>query len=341
MKKLTQSSKQYQRMRSRYQEKRLSDEWKERKKRKRLFKEGKKIKQRKQKRKPHLVLSAPKNFSLIQNTEEVLAYFDLAKKHTHADDNITFDISDVENLTPESVALLVASINNSDFIKDAQINGNAPKKSELRKLFTESGFYDFVQANRKFAKGNDSLLHKETYQKVKPEVAQKAAMRGAKHVFGDANADLGIIFDTLIECMSNTKNHADLIPEGSCFWWLYVYNDPKQSLTKYIFLDLGVGIFKSAAVQGFIKKMTKGTMLYPNIKIVDDLLAGKIKSRAKIDTDIRGKGIPQIVAIAKNRYFRSFYILANDIKVDLKTGAKTQIKHPLNGTMLYWELENT
>ncbi len=328
-------------MRAEYQAKRRSIAWKNSKKQKLEFTKIQKIKERKQSRKPFHPYFAPNNFSLINNTDSVLSYFEEVKKGLKSGKNVTLDISKVDTLTPDTVALMVACINDADFTAGSKIRGNAPEKLELLKLFTQSGFYDHVQTNKKFSKGEESLLHKETHQKVEPLVVKDALLRGKRHVFGDEDQDLGLMYDILVECMSNTNSHADLQGEGTCFWWLYVYNDPNRRVTTYTFLDLGVGIFKSATVEGLIKKITKGTMLYPNIKLVDDLLSGKIKSRAKADREIRGKGVPQIVDNAQASYFGSFYIIANDVKINVKTKERQQLEHSLDGTMLYWEICNS
>jgi hypothetical protein len=206
-------------------------------------------------------------------------------------------------------------------------------------MMTESGFYEHVRTKNKFKQSGASLLHKEKHTKVEPEVAKLVIEHGSNRVFnGVKKPDLGSMYDVLIECMSNTNSHADLTKEGSCYWWLFVHNDPHGKVSAYTFLDLGVGIFKSTTVKGYVTNVKKIVGFYPNINIVADLLAGNIKSRAKVDTDIRGKGIPQIVANAKNSIFRTFYIIANDVKIDLKTGASEQLQHSLNGTLLYWEL---
>lgn len=324
-------------MRARYQAKRHTKKWKERRKRKHLFTMWKAQKMRKQIRKPQLPIQAPDYFSVIKNTEEVLGYLNNARDHLKKGQNVTLDISNVSVLTPPTVALMVASINNPNFIYDSVVKGNAPNRPELHKLFTESGFYDFVQSTRTFPRGSDGMLHKETHQKVVSSVAKDAVDSGVKHVF-NSTKPIDSLYEILIEMMSNTNNHADLNSEGSCYWWLYVYNDPQQSLTSYTFLDLGVGIFKSAAVSNFLKNMTRGTVLYPNTRIAEDLLAGRIKSRAEVDAEIRGKGIPQIVENAKDACFGEFYIISNDVKMNLKTMEIVGLKNPLNGTMLYWEL---
>ena len=149
------------------------------------------------------------------------------------------------------------------------------------------------------------------------------------------------LYEILIECMSNTHNHANLNKQGECRWWLYVYNNPITNSTSYSFVDLGVGIFKSAHTKNYITKIFKVTGLQKNIDLVDDLLAGKIHSRIEKDRELRGKGIPQIVKHSKNTWFKSFYIITNDVKIDLSIGSRESLDYSFDGTFLHWELINS
>lgn len=339
MKKLTPKRKKYLAARVRYQAKRQTEKWKRRKKMRHAIFQQRKIKKGRQLKKLQTELKSPEDFSIINNTEEVLAYFNNVKAHFKRDENVTFDISEVKKLSSPTIALMVASIHEPNFVRDCVAKGNEPSDPELRRLFQRSGFYDFVQSSRIFKDEQDGILHKETHQKVVPRIAKYAVDFGTKYVL-DKATPLDSLYEILIEMMSNTNNHADLHIKGSCYWWLYVYNNPERKVTSYTFLDLGVGIFKSAAVSNFLKNMARGTVFYPNTRIAEDLLAGKIKSRAEIDADIRGKGIPQIVDNAQESYFGEFYIISNDVKMNLKTMEITGLKNPLSGTLLYWELSN-
>lgn len=331
--------KKYLLIRMRYGEKRHTDKWKLRKKRNYLTIQRKKAKEKKQRRKPPIKMEAPKNFSLIKNTNNVLSYFKDAEALLKKKENVTLDISKVDSLTPDAVALMVASINDVDFIHDSVIVGNAPNRPEPYKLFTESGFYDYVKSKGSFASKNHELLHKEVNRIVVSSIAKDASLVGIRHVFGN-EIPFEPLYEILIECMSNTKSHADLHAQGKCNWWLYVHNVPNEKVTSYSFLDLGVGIFKSTVLQNYFKNQLKGTVLYKNINLVDDLLAGKIQSRIDIDNEIRGKGIPQIVQHASIKSFKSFYIISNDVKINLKSGGREQLEYDLKGTFLYWELNN-
>lgn len=284
------------------------------------------------------LLPAPPEFNFIDNTDSVLSYLKDAEKYFRQGRGVTFDKSNVTDLSSDAIALFIAFLSG----KNARFRGNAPTKEDLKELFEESGFYNYVKAPKRVKQKTNvakNLLHKESHNTVTTDIAEDAVMRGLNHT-GINPKTTDPVYDTLIECMQNTNNHASLNKYGNCNWWLYVYNDPKEKITKYSFVDLGVGIFKSLVANGYLKKILKGISVLPNISLVEDLLDGKIQSRIEEDNEIRGKGIPQIVDYSKMSIFKRFFIIANDVKINVKTGEKWQLQHNMNGTFLYWELHN-
>jgi len=324
-------------IRKRYQEKRQKSKWKNRKRNKKLSRQWHNSIIAKHKKAPYIDHKAPENFSFINNTDEVLEYFNKAKTIFHNKENVNFDISDVTQMTPDTIALLVASVNNSKFIKTGNSKGNAPKDDELRKIFTESGFGEYVSSSGFRGSKSGNLLHKEVNKKVVPKIAKNSCILGLEHVFKEIKP-FPPLYEILIECMSNTHNHANLNIQGECKWWLYVYNNPKTKTTSYSFLDLGVGIFESTHIKNYITKILKIIGAYQNIDLVDDLLKGKIHSRIEIDRELRGKGIPQIVNHSKNTCFRNFFIITNNVKIDLTNRINTTLKQDFNGTFFHFEL---
>ncbi len=287
---------------------------------------------------PPVNMPVPKVFSVIKNTNEVLSYFEEVRKLLKRGKNVRVNKHEVEIMTVDTIALLVASINRKDFVNDSIVHGNAPRNKELNKLFLESGFYDHVAQHDGFVKKSDGdQLFKQVSKLVMPDLAAAASEMGINHVF-NGGVVIDDLFDILIETMSNTHDHADNDAKGECRWWLYVHNFPNQCRTGYTFVDLGVGIFRSVIVEGYWRQKFRDTPLSSNLELVDDLLAGKIKSREVKDNEIRGKGIPEIVEYAKNDHFAEFYLISNDVKIDLKTGKKEKLQHRLNGTLFYWEL---
>lgn len=290
------------------------------------------------KKKPNISKVAPSDFSLIDNPNEVIAYINDCKKLLHQKEKVTIDIANIQTLTSDAIALLVACADDPHFRgKYGELSGNAPKDTKLRKLFMESGFYNFVRAHRfmKTAqKESDNLLHKESHFQVQPDIARKACLHGTQHIFNNQEP-IPCLYEMIIEAMSNTNNHANKDKEGTTKWWLYAYNDP-EGKTCYSFVDLGVGIFESFPVSLYKIKQKIG--LTHNADLVSDLLEGKIKSSKKADKKIRGKGIPQIAKNSQQDIFKRAYIITNDVKIDLKSRKAERLSYDFHGTLLYWEL---
>ena len=290
---------------------------------------------RRQKKKQQIKnIPAPENFSLIENTEETLEYFKSAKVELTKGYPINFDISKIKTLTPEAIILQIARIKDENFHFNNGILGNAPDEPKLKELFLQSGFYHYVKTRGPKPIGKDKLIHKITDNKVEPQIAKEACISGLQHTFG--NEDIfDPLFDILIEIMQNTNNHAGET-RGKYNWWLHVYNDPNSLTSKYTFLDLGIGIFESIPVKSFKRTLGEFVGLSGNADLVKPLFDGKIKSRTARPE--RGKGIPQVFMESQNKHFTVFYLISNDIKVNMKTMEITKLSNNFSGTLFYWEL---
>ncbi len=286
-------------------------------------------------RKPLENIVAPEEFSLINNTEKVLEYFQLARNYLNLGYPIRFDISEIKTLTSDAIILQIARIKDEKFHNKTYITGNAPNNPELKKLFLESGFYNYVNTKGNKPNGKDTLIHKITKNKVEPQIAKEACIIGLRHVF--QNEDIfDPMFDILIEIMQNTNNHAGET-RGEYDWWLHIYNDPDTGTSKYTFLDLGFGIFESIPAQNFKRKLSKAIGLTNNTDLVKPLFNGEIKSRTARPE--RGKGIPQVYESSQDKSFNEFIMISNNVHVNLKNLKTTKLNYNFSGTLFYWELK--
>ena len=296
---------------------------------------------RKRASKDYVTIKAPNRFSFIENTDDVLEYFNSCKELLHKNENVECDISNIDSLTSDAIALLAAYTNDKDFLgKYGNIRGNAPLKPDLNQIFRESGFYKFFNANRSFKqahKPDKNMFHQESNYKVQSEIAKQACMLGTKHVFANERP-FPELYEMIVEAMSNTNNHASKGKEKQVKWWLYTYISPIGN-AMYTFIDLGVGIFDSIPVQKY-KQLFRKLKITHNADLVDDLLSGKIKSRVQLDNNIRGKGIPQIARNSSQGCFKQAYLISNNVKINLKNREVEKLKQEFNGTFLFWELQN-
>ena len=289
-------------------------------------------------KKPKIVpMIAPNDFSLINNTEKTLNYFKQAHKELKNNNGILFDISKITTLTTDAIAVQIAKIKDERFHLNKQILGNEPDNLNLRKLFTQSGFYEYVNT-KVIHKKNDKklLIHEITNNRVEPDIAKEACLIGLRHTFNNEEI-FEPLYDILIEIMQNTNNHAGNI-RGKYDWWLHVYNHTDSLKTSYTFLDLGVGIFNSLPVKSFKRDFLELLGLKSNLDLVPKLFAGEIKSRTARPE--RGKGIPQVYECSQDSIFEKFILISNDIYADLKTKENKIIKTQFEGTLFYWEINN-
>lgn len=287
---------------------------------------------------PPVPIKAPTNFSLINNTEATINYFNLAHSQLVKRKKILFDISKITTLTTDAIAVQIAKIKDYRFHLNSGITGNAPDAENLKKLFLQSGFYEYVNTKGPKPVNNKKLLiHEITNNRVEPDIAKDACLLGLRHTFQNEEI-FEPLYDILIEVMQNTNNHAGST-RGKYDWWLHVYNHPDSRKTSYTFLDLGVGIFESLPVKSFRRDFLELLGLKSNLELVPKLFAGEIKSRTARPE--RGKGIPQVYECAQHPAFEKFILISNDIYADLKTNTNRIIRTPFIGTLFYWELNNT
>lgn len=282
-----------------------------------------------------LEMVAPSNFSFINNPNELLEYLRKGRENIAKRQQIFLNKSEVTELTSDAIALLIATLRDKRFHRYMPFKGNAPNSPTLRQIFIESGFYDYVQSNVPKKSHQNYLIFNFSRKKVITKIAKEAALIGIKNTFGNENI-FEPLYEILIECMSNTNNHAGRGKKALFNWWLYVYIDPTTKISYYSFIDLGVGIFDSIPVKKYVDTLLKKVKVPLNLFLVGKLLAGEISSRT--GDPLRGKGLPQMYENSKHKNIKNFKLISNDIYADFDTGFNRELAEPFEGTFLYWEL---
>lgn len=288
-------------------------------------------------------VEAPSNFSLIENTEAVLHFFKENKKLLASRKQVGFNLRDIKKLTPDAIALLIAKVKDENFTNRLVVRGNSPQKADLKKMFDESGFLEHVRSSWVPERNEKNvLIHQITNNKVENEIAKDISKRAVAHTFGTGEK-YRPIYEILIECMANTKNHAGM-SEGEYNWWIFEYSNPDTKVTTISFLDLGTGIFNSIPVQSFKRnamialKDKTGVDFIPNfnLNLLTDLFEGKISSKTGMEE--RGQGLPLIYDRSGNQQIKNFTIISNDVYVKIPSKESIILKNKFQGTFLYWEL---
>lgn len=279
-------------------------------------------------------LKAPSNFSFIDNTVDVLNYLENIKQYINLRKPILINLKDITNLTNDAIVLLLALVKNPAITKGVPIRGNYPRDEKLRKIFQESGVF----GNNGGDDEPKNYILTRRNKKAEGGIASELIKRATKIVFGQEARCPGV-YRALMESMANTCYHAKPQQIGHETWWLTVYHDQAQNIVSFAFIDLGVGIFKSAKMTGFREKLSSFFGITDNREVLKEIISGRKMSSTKIP--YRGKGLPTIYKGLERNYYSNLKIISNDVKADLSIDKYENISKEFSGTFLYWELNNT
>ena len=296
--------------------------------------------------KKYYTFHAPLKFSIVNNPEEAVRFFNeiisFISDKRNSGKRLFIDNSKVSELTIDALMYLLAISNNiiTSFNNRCTFSGNAPQDSNAKKLFEESGFYNFVkrQGGGSLAKSDD------TVQIISGESCDTdLAKRLSDFVSSKVNVNTrccSFLYSMMIELMSNTHRHAYsgnksvLNPRWYCF---AKYNQDKT--ISFSFMDTGLGIPHTVRKK-FAEHLDllgiKGEYSY-----VVSALNGE--SRTATGEEYRGKGLPKIREFSSAQKIKNLHILTNraNVVVHEKSYESYDIVSPLRGTLYFWQVDLT
>jgi hypothetical protein len=274
-------------------------------------------------------------FSLVRNPEAAITFFNDAAKLLAAGINVRMDFSEVDELTPDAIAMLVASLKDKKFMRDMSVVGNGPTKPEPRRIWYESGFHSQVHSQLRVADTKGRFERRDAVQ-VNPPAAKQLIRFATTKIYGSPKK-WQTVQRTLVECMTNTRTHAAGTKFSKRTWWAFVHADDVYRRAYFAFVDRGIGIFHSPLLTRR-RSVLRALGLVSNTDIMRGLLKGEVPSSTGRKN--RGKGFPHMYqdVIAPDRdNIRGLVIIANDVFADVERDSFRTINPPFPGTFLYWE----
>jgi hypothetical protein len=282
---------------------------------------------------PFARLNLPTEFSIINNPEETIAFLRQAI-FVARNNNLELDLKNVSRISIDAIAVLIAVIQG---LEHRAVKGTYPTDDQTRGILIESGFFQHVRSGRLVPAPTQGRISQEESKKVEPKVAKDLIRIGSEAIYGVAQK-CRPAYRALIECMSNTHNHASgdhaKLRETET-WYATVFADLQRKLVCFAFLDTGVGIFKSVRI-GKLRRVYRALRIESNCDILKDILHGKVESSTGLA--YRGKGLPSIYKLCQARRITKLIIVSNDVYADPVTGEYKTLKTQFPGTLLYWEV---
>ncbi len=299
-------------------------------------------------------VTAPKDFSFRNNTEQCLLFLDEIDKLYELRKPIWVILKQVERADHDSIVLLLSSM---IYFRESGIayNGDFPKNLEIKAKLQESGFLDVLYKKYTYnkakssLKGENNLIITNWSTKVNASLSSHIIHDATKFIWGNEKRNPGIQRN-LIELMLNTHNHADLDEQNVEHWYLSIEKDKLKNRVCFSFIDYGVGVFTSLTNKkpgnkffGILEKLKiKHKVVETDEDLTEEILLKQILigelHKTATGKYYRGKGLPGLKDMLDRKWFSNLYIITNKAYSNVTDGEYRLLNNSFKGTFIYWEL---
>lgn len=290
---------------------------------------------------------APDNLSLIDNPEEVILFFKKIHEILNNNQRVYVILKKVKNIDYGAITVLLSEMYMFK-LKKIQFQGDFPSDQNAKKLIIESGFFDYigrtdVRQNAEYLAGNDNQIITHAHKNVEPVLSLPIMKESSITIWGEKRIDSGL-HSVLMELMQNTNNHASSGMIGEKHWWLSVNHDKKNKKVSFVFVDHGVGIFRSlngkspdSKWYGWFEKAKSSLGVETNEECLKQLLLGNLH-RTVTQKSYRGKGLPNIKRMLDLNRISNLHVISNNVYSNVDKNEYKLLNKEFDGTFFYWEL---
>lgn len=282
-------------------------------------------------------IKAPEVFSLIQNTDRTLAFFEqiwgMCEQYS-----IYIDLSDVVKITTESILYLLSILDRLKSRDHKKIKGNYPEDMGCRRLLCSSGFTNYIEtsnANRIHSEDVLEIIHGDEVNPVEIAKIEKFTREKLKIPRNEATQSIHVI---LLECVGNTYDHAYNSKDSTksmpyrAKWWAMAHY--QQGMVSCSVLDNGAGI-PATMKKKFLETIKKFWGREEHILLFK---AFTESDRSRLGLEFRGKGLPKIYELVCRDYLKNVRVVSNKAFVNLsRSGENKELQRPLKGTLYSFE----
>ncbi len=290
-------------------------------------------------------VKAPRNFSLITNTEESLAFISKLEKCLVVKKKTFVNLANTIEIAHGAIVVLL-SIMIKFKSRHIDFNGNFPKNKHAKKCLLDSGFFKELYKKNILLTDTYAVCHNKILTHANKVVDAKLTDQIISDVstliWGERKRCLGVQ-RVFIELMQNTNNHASISHKGDHHWWTTVQFDRVRKKAYFSFIDYGVGIIDSlngdsgGRFFNIIPKIKELFNPHSNADMLRLLLNGEIHKTSTGKT-FRGKGLPCLFKACDENNISNVVVIANDAKVTYFENHAEKLNNSFHGTFIYWEI---
>ncbi len=292
-------------------------------------------------------MGAPANFSILDNRDSVIKYFNTVKRMLDQEEYTQMNLRKVTSIDLPTLCLLGAFMLDRN-TKSKYLEVTSPlSNSAAYRFFEEAQFENMIIKKRRPDFNSGAFLSRS-----ENEVDNKAIgdiLTKTVSYFGEKNRQrLRDIHPIIIEIVTNTADHASPDKNHTLPWIVNTYETKDSSGNKvkqYCIIDMGVGIYETLTDKA--NSQQQGKSLWRAI-IKRENSQGEFFRRAipkglqsRTTLPERGKGIKYIYdTVSNDEMYKRFEIITNKTKIDLVNlgSVEKDSSESLPATIYYWEI---
>lgn len=282
---------------------------------------------------------APENFSIINNDELTIAYFNEIIEYVKVSKKISccFNMKHIKAVTSDAIMYLLAvmySTHMTDNYREYEVGGHFPEDKELKSAFQKVGFINFLNQGKSTIRRDTNYV---TIQSGKEfdQITCKEVCDFVQRKYDLKRNQTTILYGIISELMLNTCQHAYNDNNGFKNEW-YIYCEFIDNRIEFIFLDTGLGI-PSTVRKNFVEKFENimGTNEY---KLIESAMDGEFRSRTK--SKFRGRGLPEVKEQFNKNRIKDLKVISGKGIYD-PNNRIADMKNEFSGTLFSWSVDQS
>ena len=293
-------------------------------------------------------MDAPTNFSILDNRDSVIKYFNTIKRMLNQKEYTQINLRKITSIDLPTLCLLGAFMLDRN-TKSKYLEVTSPLSNSAAYRFFEEAQFENMIIKERIPDFNSGAFLFRSEDKVNEEAISDILTKTVDYFGENSKQRLRDLPPIIIEIVTNTADHANPDSSYTLPWIVNTYetkNNNGNKVKQYCIIDMGVGIYETLIDKANSRQQGRSPWWHTIIKressqgeFFRQAIPKGLQSRTALRQ--RGKGIKYIYDIVSgDDMYKRFEIITNKTKVNLVNigSIEKDSSESLSATIYYWEV---
>ena len=293
-------------------------------------------------------MDAPTNFSILDNRDSVIKYFNTIKRMLNQKEYTQINLRKITSIDLPTLCLLGAFMLDRN-TKSKYLEVTSPLSNSAAYRFFEEAQFENMIIKERIPDFNSGAFLSRSEDEVNEEAISDILTKTVDYFGENSKQRLRDLPPIIIEIVTNTADHANPDSSYTLPWIVNTYetkNNNGNKVKQYCIIDMGVGIYETLIDKANSQQQGGSPWWHTIIKressqgeFFRQAIPKGLQSRTALRQ--RGKGIKYIYdTVSGDDMYKRFEIITNKTKVNLVNigSIEKDSSENLSATIYYWEV---